>query len=253
MIIKTKLYQDTVTLMFDSFKHQYKHDNVVVPSVTTCLGIINKPALVNWASGMCADSIAENWQPGKIYDEIEIQKIIETGRKAHYQKKIDSGSIGTMIHHWVELYIKGQNPDMPVNKDLQDSVNQFLAWVKVNNVEFLLSEQQIFSKKYNYTGTLDFICKIDGNLYIGDLKTSSGIYPEYLIQTAAYRAARSEEFPNETYKGQLILRIGREGGFEIAIVNNDEWYKKMFTAFTNALELFRNMEQIKGFKPEIVL
>jgi hypothetical protein len=258
MIIKTKLYKGEVELVFDSFRHSYHVNDRTfdrfqekVTSVTTALGIINKPALVNWAANMAADSIAEALKPGISYDELELQTIIEAGRKAHYQRKTDAGLTGTFVHKWVEDYIKGNNPGMPVNKNLQEAINRFLEWVNRHKVEFLLSEQQVYSRKYNYTGTLDFICKIDGKMYIGDMKTSTGIYPEYFIQTAAYRQARLEEFPEEEYAGQLIVRVGKEdGAFEFAKVTDTNWYKKMFVGFVAALKTYETTELLKEFKAE---
>lgn len=258
MIIKTKLYKGEVELVFDSFRHSYHVNDSnngkfqeKVPSVTTALSIINKPALVNWAANMAADSIAEALKPGVSYDELELQTIIEAGRKAHYQRKTDAGLTGTFVHKWVEDYIKGKNPGMPVNKNLQEAINRFLEWVNRHKVEFLLSEQQIYSRKYNYTGTLDFICKIDGKMYVGDMKTSTGIYPEYLVQTAAYRQARTEEFPEEEYAGQLIVRVGKEdGAFEFAKVTDTAWYKKMFVGFVASLKTYETMELLREFKAE---
>jgi hypothetical protein len=88
-------------------------------------------------------------------------------------------------------------------------------------------------------------------MYIGDLKTSSGIYPEMLIQTSAYRFARTEEFPDEEYVGQIIVRVGQQdGALEIGMVTDDAWYKRMLSAFLYSLELYKSMEAIKDFKIE---
>ncbi len=248
MTIKTKLYNGEVELLLDTFKHIYTFNGKKVTSVTQALNVINKPALVAWAANSAIEYVSLQIEPGKSYDELQLQAIFEAGRKNHYQKKTEAGDIGSFIHKWVEQYIKGENPAMPVNPDLQDAVGRFMGWVKKHNVNFLLSEQQIYSKKYNYTGTLDFICKIDNKMYIGDLKTSSGIYPEFLIQTAAYRFARVEEYPKENYVGQLILRIGKDGSFEFALLRDDAWFTKMFVAFLAALKLQESLERIKEFK-----
>lgn len=248
MIIKTKLYDGNVELFFENFKHLYTFNGKKVTSVTQALSVINKPALVAWAANSAIDYVSTQISPGKSYDELELQAIFEAGRKSHYNKKTEAGNIGTFVHKWVEDYIKGTPQGMPVNEDLKEAVEKFLGWVDKHKVTFLKSEQQVFSKKYLFTGTLDFICKIDGKLYIGDLKTSSGIYPEYLVQTAAYRFARTEEFPEEKYTGQLIVRIGKDGSFEFAVMRDDVWYRKMFVAFLAALKLQESLEEIKDFK-----
>ena len=240
----TKLYGGEVILDFESFKHQYKYNGKLIPSVTTVLGIIAKPALVNWAAGICADTIGEAWEPGRSYDEVEIQAIIEAGRKSHWQKKVDAGFTGTFVHKLVEQYIKGEQVAMPVNENLKRSFETFLTWVKEHEVKFLLSEQQIYSREHNYTGTLDFVCKIDGKMYVGDLKTSKAIYKtEYGSQIAAYKLARQEEFPEEKYAGGLLIRIGKEDGdFEFWQFEDDTLYRDTFLA---ALKLYEKTEELK--------
>jgi len=258
MQIKTKLYKGEVEMVFDSFKHTYMvtdPDNQVfdekMPSATTVLGIIAKPQLIYWAANITADTIKEQLSAGVALDELQIDSIIETGRRAHTQRKKDAGSMGTLVHKWVEDYIKGEAPAQPVNKQLQISIAKFLGWVEKHQVKFVLSEQQVYSRKYGYTGTLDFICYIDGKMYIGDLKTTSGIYPEMLIQTSAYRYARTEEFPEEKYEGQIIVRVGKDNGdLEIGVLTDTVWYKRMLADFLYALQLYKGMEQIKEFKVE---
>jgi hypothetical protein len=200
---------------------------------------------------MAVEHINDQIEPGKSYDEVQLSTIFEGGKSAHWKKKVDAGNLGSFVHNWVEDYINGKKPAKPVNKSLKDAVQRFLDWQKAHKVEFLLSEQQVYSRKYNYTGTLDFICKIDGKMYIGDLKTSKGIYPEMLIQTAAYRFAREEEYPKEKYAGQVIVKVGKEdGALEVAVIKNGEWYSKMFMAFVAALKLSDSMDLIKEFRHE---
>lgn len=250
-IIKTQLYEGTVELTFQPYGHKYSVNGKPVKSVTQVLKIIDKPKLVNWAARMAVETVKEEIQANQSYDEVQLMSIFEKAQKAHYQNKIDAGNVGTFVHNWVEDYISSKHPVLPKNEQLQKSIQKFLDWEKEYKVRFLLSEQQVYSKKYNYTGTLDFICEIEGKLYIGDLKTSSGIYPEMLIQTAAYRFARTEEFPEEKYVGQIIVRVGKtDGEVEIATVKNDQWYAQFFTAFIAALKLSESMERIDQFVSE---
>jgi len=249
--IKTTLYDGAVELMFQAYGHKYTVNDKKVRSVTQALGIINKPALISWAARMAAEYFKDQIEPGKSYDEVQLITIFESAKGAHWKKKVDAGNLGTFVHNWVEDHINGKKPAIPVNKALKDAVQRFLDWEKAHKVKFLLSEQQVYSRKYNYTGTLDFICKIDGKMYIGDLKTSSGIYPEMLIQTAAYRFARSEEYPREKYAGQVIVKVGKEdGALEVAVIRDGKWYSKMFAAFIAALKLSESMDLIKEFRGE---
>jgi len=250
---ENKLYDDKVTLVFEGRRHRYiwEEKDLVVKSVTTALKIINKPALIHWASNMAVDYIMERILPGEVYDEMQLAPLWEEARWAHETNKVNAGKLGTFMHEWIESYIKGKKPQMPVNERLQKSCRKFLGWVEKHDVKFLLSEQVVFSQKYMYCGTSDFICVIDGQKYIGDLKTSSGIYPEMLIQVAAYRYAREEEFPAEKYDGQLVIRIGREDGtLEVGICKGKPMYYAHFKAFVYALSLSNSMDSLEKFVPD---
>lgn len=250
MTTKNLLYNGSLELMFDSFRHKYTVGDESIPSVTTILSVINKPMLVNWAANTVADYINAQLTPGVPLDELQIKTIVENARKSPYQKKVDAGQIGTFLHQWVEDYIHGTNPVIPVNEDLKKSVEQFLSWVSIYNVKFLASEQMVYSKQYRFCGTLDAICTIDGKMYIVDLKTSSGIYSEYYMQTAAYRYARVEEFPEEQYDGMMIIRIGKDGTFERGLMKDDGMYRRMFDGFIAAKNLHSTLDRLKDFKPE---
>ena len=171
-------------------------------------------------------------------------KIFDEAKSAHWKKKVSAGDIGTFVHNWVEDYINGKNPKLPVNKDLRGAVQRFLDWQKEYNVRFLLAEQQVYSLRRKYTGTLDFICEIDGKMYIGDLKTSNAIYKNEMgQQLAAYKMAREEEFPEEKYEGCVLVRIGKKDGeFEIWKLEDDSLYRK---TFLYALKLYNAVNLLK--------
>jgi hypothetical protein len=256
MAITVELYKGEVKMVFDPYWHTYMItdlkngvENQKVASVTTALKIIDKPQLLFWAVKMSIESMKEDLVAGKSYDELEIAGMLEKARTSHTKRKTSAGDAGTLLHRWVEAYINHENPPIPVNPMLKESCKKFLKWVHDNQVEFLISEQPVYSRKFSFTGTLDFICKIKGKLYIGDLKTSKGIFLEQMLQTAPYRAAREEEFPEEKYSGQLICRIGKDGSFEYKLLSDEAYpklYQKMFMAFVCFLKgerLYRQLEK----------
>lgn len=247
MQIFNKMYNGTVELVFNSFKHEYSVDGKKIYGVTSVLQTIAKPALLFWAANMASDSFRSQVQPGRAYDEIEIETIWKAAKRAHTQKKEEAGSIGVLVHNWVDTYSKGENPPMPINEKAQGAIQRFLAWVIENDVKFLSNEQPCYSKKYGYAGTIDGICLIDKKLYIFDLKTSSGIWDEYLLQVAAYKQARQEEYPEEKYDGDcIILRVGKdEGEVEFMPFKAKKYH---LDAFLYALGLKKALERIANDK-----
>jgi len=238
-----ELYGGEVKLQFSDFNHSYVllPENTRVPSVTTILSVISKPALINWAAGMAVDHIASNIKPGVSYDEVELNNLFTAARKAHTQRKQETADIGSMVHAWIEKFIKGESPELPINEQLRSSVGNFLRWKDEHDVKFILSEQPVYSRKHGYCGTLDFVAMIDKALFLGDIKTSNNIYDEYWIQLAAYAVARSEEFPNEDYKAQGIIRISRDGSFEFKTSDSKD---ECFEAFKAARVLY-NWQQVR--------
>src|SRR5207253_4465534 len=55
------------------------------------------------------------------------------------------------------------------------------------NAESIAWDITVFSEKYGYAGTIDYICKIDGKTFIIDFKTSQQVWPEYELQVSAYK------------------------------------------------------------------
>lgn len=258
MIIKNKLYNGEIEVTFNSGLHRYTIDGEIIPSVTTILGVLDKPALVPWAANMAVDHVRDFLEVGKSYDELELSRMLLEARNAHRKKKTEAADIGSHVHKWVERYINAQIrkediPPAPVNDIIREATERFVAWVEEHKVRFLASEQMVYSRRYNYVGTFDFICTMQDKpgLFMGDLKTSNGIWHEYLLQTSAYRYARTEEFPDEKYVGQLIVRVGKESGeLEFAVIRDTQAYQTMFRGFLSAYGASKAMQFLKSYKWE---
>lgn len=224
------LYDGKVDLVFESAYHRYTYLGNKVQSVTGVLGIINKPFLINWAAKMTTEKMTELFLPGVSYDEVQIKTMLDTAKSAHYKAKTEAGDVGTLVHHYIEQVIKGEHPGLLVHEEARNAAQRFMDWVSENDVEFLLSEQVVFSKKFNYCGTLDFVCRIHGKLMLGDIKTSNAIYhTEMGGQMAAYKIAREEEFPDEHYDGCVLVRVGKKDAeFETWQIDNTKPYEAIF-------------------------
>jgi len=245
-----KLYNGTVDLEFIESKHLYKVDNLKIDGVTSVLKVLDKPALIYWAVGQTIEFFKQTLKPGQSYGEMEIQAMLNEGKVAFRKKSKFATDFGSLVHEWIEKYIKGQKPEPFTDPKLKNSVDKFLKWEADNKVKFIESERMIYSKKYKYAGTLDFIAEIDGKKWLGDIKTSKAIYDEYLFQTAAYRQAYTEE-THEKVAGELIVRIGKDGD-EVEIAKSTDEHTTPYwvnrNAFNHCLKLYRTLETLKKFK-----
>lgn len=241
--MRYSLYNDTIKLDFNEKTHVYSVDGTRVDGTTAILGIIAKPALVYWAVSSCINYLKDLIIPGERYDEIHLKNYFKDAGSAHRRISDDAADLGTMIHTWAADWIDGKKPKMPINPQFKSSVDQFLKWVKRDQVKFIHSEHLVYSRRLKYAGTFDFLCEIDGKTYLGDFKSSSAIYDEYFLQIAGYQQAYLEEYPDFKIDGGVIVRLGKDNKLEVKYTKD---YTKDVKAFNAAIVLCRRMAELKG-------
>jgi hypothetical protein len=229
--------------VFNEEAHVYVLDGKPLTGVTTILGVIAKPALIQWSADMACNYVREKTIDIQFGFSIQaLETILTEARLAHRKKKESAGTIGTEAHKQIENFIKGK-PFDEMTDQVKSMVDQFIAWAKEHNVKFLESEKRLFSKEHWYAGTVDFVAEIDGKVWIGDIKTSSGIYPEYFFQTAGYQLALQENGEYPEIEGHVIVNIKKDGSkFEI---EKSYGYQQSVEAFKAALTIYRAQEALK--------
>lgn len=173
-----------------------------VPGTTTVCGIVKDSGpLVGWA-----------YKTGR-----EHERLVSQGKPAPrtlYEVVDKAADIGTLAHECCEADILGKPlPAIPPERvePVMQAFNQYLAWKRQTRLEIVATEVPLVSELYQFGGTLDFVCEIDGVLCLGDFKTSGGVYPEMLMQLAAYRQLWNENHPERPITGPShLLRISKE-------------------------------------------
>jgi hypothetical protein len=165
-------------------------DGTRVPAVSTILGELAKPALIEWA-----------WRLGT--------------QGINYREYRDAlADVGTLTHRMILDHLKGEETDFSgYNPDTVklagNCFGSFKAWEATNKIEPVILETPLVSELFRYGGTADFLGYVNGKLTLVDFKTG-GIYPEHFMQLSAYSALvnehRSALGPIEQY---LILGIPR--------------------------------------------
>lgn len=254
---KFNLYGSAVILEFDENRHRYYVTDEAmgmkkewVPGCTSITGVIDKPALMGWAVKMTGEYIQENLKPGVALDEVQIKQLIVDAKRAHRQKKEQAATIGTMIHEWIEQYIKAEmnikgykKPDDPKNERMQSAIVAFFDWRKAHHVTFTHSEQRVYSRMERVAGTIDAVGTIDNESSIIDFKTSNGLWPEMALQVAFYQQAW-EEMTGAKIAKRWIVRFGKDDGeFEAK-----EYVEHVADAkaFSGANVLYRRLKELKS-------
>lgn len=182
-------------------KHEYFwNGDGPYPSVTTVLGIIDKPALVGWAKRETAECAIRN------LEILEVMRRNGGDRAAvewlkgipDYQRD-QAAARGTRVHAAAEAYGRGVELDVePEDMPFVDAYRRFL--VDYNVVPIVAEVGVIGRTPYGpYGGTLDLIAELDWPEPDGphvrrrallDLKTSKGTYKETALQLAGYGGAQ---------------------------------------------------------------
>lgn len=192
-----------------------------LPSVTQILGVINKPALINWANKMGLQGIKTN----------EVLR--------------NTADIGTLAHEIIESWIKNRKPnwkDYTQEQRLQacKCARRFFEWKdKQEKFAPIVSEISLVSEKYQYGGCIDLIANLNGKRTVIDFKTSSGIWDEAKYQTSAYYNMANEN--GFDCVDVMIIRIGRDD-FETFKVEQKE---QAFEVFKSALTLYNEIKKYK--------
>lgn len=142
-------------------------DGAWYPRVTKILEIKSKPALDNFFKEMGNYASAED-------------------------VKNKSAQEGTIVHETIQSLAVGKEIAIP--EEVVPAAHAFQIFNAERNIifhpEFI--ERQVWSLRHRYAGTVDALATIDGKFGVLDIKTSTGFYPEYNLQTAAYVSALQE-------------------------------------------------------------
>lgn len=203
---------------FDAATHSYFLDGRPMTGVTTILGVLGKPALINWAAKMATEYVGGKWMANIAYSGGEIAQVLEEARVAHTRKKEDAAQKGTDLHALVEEYVRGcieANNGKPMLAYREaDKIGQFIDWAIKENVRFLASERRMYSKKLFVAGTVDIVFEKDGKTYIGDIKTYAKIWDRVPFFQAAGYGLMLTETERKEIAGYCILRLSKDGTFE---------------------------------------
>lgn len=139
----------------------YEEGGLRGPSVTTVLGCLAKPALIQWAANCSAEFIAENISEIRNPETTpeRIEQLIKASRSAHRTVGKKAADIGSLVHDAIETYMKGGDPNPVIvgNEKAENAFQAFLDWKSKVELEPVALEKQIFHPILRYGGRPDCI------------------------------------------------------------------------------------------------
>lgn len=198
-------------------------EGVRLPSVTTVLGILNKPALLDWAWKLGLE--------GKDYKAVRDQ----------------AADIGTLAHGMVMSHLTGTEFDKTEYsaQDIDKAENcliKYFDWEKGHKIHIVYVEKPLVSNIYHFGGTIDCFAYVDDKPTLIDHKTGKAIYSEYFYQLAAYKQLLWEN--GHDIDSARILRIGRDEleGFEERTMVD---LSKHWQVFQSCLSIYNLQNEIR--------
>jgi|SRR6516164_3613355 hypothetical protein len=222
----------------------------LLPSVTTVLQVLAKPALNNWLIEQAVLAVLTSpHRPGEADDEyvnriIHVEMVQDQERRAAADK-------GTAIHAALELYFLGK-------KDQIDP--EILPWILPAAEHIGKSGELVCAERClvgaGYAGRTDLILRTPSAWRVWDWKSTKtlpdpkyGAYPEHRLQLSAYGRAFLDMLPTEemhktVYVGNVYISTVDCGKF--IVCETSDWFETFERGFRPLIE---HWQWSKGYAP----
>lgn len=249
-----------------------------VPSVTTVLGVLDKPGLPYWGMRVGVAGMLDIYTEKAIHGTVDYLFDTKDGVRLTPERAVElltkhkltvnhvrdrSGERGLAVHDAFETWcVTGNKPDPSIfpeeERGYVEGLNAFLDDVKP---EPYAAEVMVGSVEHGFAGRYDARIRIPkerqvvykrtpvrGPKYatlkpgvlLADLKTSSKTYPSHALQLIAYELASVEcGYDPTTARG--ILHVMADGTYEFVRAKADP------SDFLAVLEVWRRMERAKDW------
>ena len=152
----------------------------VAPSVTNTLSVIRKPQVEDWKVRKAAQFAATNWVELGPLNPFEKVARIREAPDTYANEKAD---LGTAVHAVADNFMKGI--PSALSKETDPYVRQFVKFLSERRPRFLFTECTLWCRSAEFAGTADAIAEINGEIWMLDIKTGKGTYPEHALQLSA--------------------------------------------------------------------
>lgn len=183
--------------------HRYSIGDGLVPGVTSMLKLqdtLEGGDLALWGAGKALEAVEASLP---IYDRAEALRAVTAARDA-----------GTAVHAQVERVLTGQ--PVPPDPLTDPYMGAFAAFLAAERPVIHWVEQPVYSARYRYGGTFDWLGVVRGERACVDVKTGK-LKLTHRLQLTAYRMADymgDTDTPMPRVKAQYVLLL-RPGEWEL--------------------------------------
>ena len=164
-----------------------------------------------------------------------------------------AGKEGTQVHEAIETLLAGEELDWmddygnaKYNETVWEMINKFVDFWKTYKPELISTEEFVYSDEHKYAGTADLVCKLDGEVWLIDFKTSNSLHKSYDLQLASYAKALKECRDVEIERtGILWLKSSKRGpSKQKGRIQGAGWELKVVDEIEENFELFKLIQRL---------
>ena len=213
------LYDNSVKFSYADKGHKYTVSKKLgevwltptpVTGITTITSIINKDALVYWSAKIAAYHMRDNYKEG-----VSLVALAEEAKVAHKTESRKGASVGTVGHKLIESLLLGKPVKMPEKPELKEAVVNIRAQHEAFERDFapetIHVEQPMYSLRYDFAGTDDRFCTINGKRIVIDYKSTNrsyfnpdGIYASNFAQLGGQILLIEEQLKEEVDDAMIV-------------------------------------------------
>lgn len=224
-------------------------DGTPVPSITTALGALEKPGIVDWHISQTVayavthvdELLSRTEEQGMRFMQYYSRRLnsskVDEIDVYNYSKGVleDLADLGDFIHDWIEADLNGWIPEDPWRDDQAEMVMAYLDWKETQFLNVVATETTVFGNYngFGYAGTFDIVAEVNGETWLLDIKTSRSVYESHVAQLGAIGAATdmAVEVPEGT-EGAVLHKIVPSIGKYHAGQVDSWWVNKPLPEFT---------------------
>lgn len=164
-----------------------------------------------------------------------------------------AGKEGTQVHEAAEALVNGEEVNWiddygkaKYSQFVWEMILKFYDFWTTHKPELITAEEFTYSDKHKYAGTADLVVRMDGEVWLLDLKTSNSLHRAYDMQLAAYAKSIEEA------KGIKIDRTGiiwlkamtRSNSTKKGVYQGKGWQIKVVDEIEKNFDLFMTVYKL---------
>jgi len=169
---------------------------------------------------------------------------------------------GTAVHNTIESFLHGEeihwldeNGTAKYSLEVWKMILKFADFWNTHKPELISTEYHLFSDVHEYAGTADLVVRINGKLWLLDIKTSNSLHNSYGLQLAAYAMAWNETHSEPIQDtGILWLKASTRSEGKGDAIQGKGWQLKQYGNMLTNFNMFKNIYEVykmenPDFKP----